>query len=94
MRFITGYLNSTGKSVFDPNVCTKSAVGFRLDENVANALLVLFYFNLTATQLTLFTLSRAPQLEGMHNKAHTGLLVLHPISTALIHLPQHTASFK
>jgi len=37
----TGYNNF----VFDPNVdegCTKSVVGFQLDENVANALFVFF----------------------------------------------------
>jgi len=57
--FLT-HLYSTGynRFVFDPNVhevCTKSAVGFQLDENVANALLVFFCFranfDLTATDL-------------------------------------------
>ena len=56
LNFNTGHLYSTGynKFVFDPNVhevCTKSAVGFQLDENVANALLVVFSPNFTATDL-------------------------------------------
>ena len=47
LSFNTGHLCSTGynKFVFDPNVhevCTKSTVGFQLDENVANALLAFF----------------------------------------------------
>jgi hypothetical protein len=98
LNFNTGHLYSTGynKFVFDPNVhevCTKSAVGFQLDENVANALLAFFFFGQISLslQLIFFTFSHAPKLDGMHNKPHTALLVLYPISTPLFPLPQHIA---